>query len=95
VHVAKGLEFDNVFIAGVNEGMLPHERSMTSDSQVEEERRLMYVAMTRAKKMLYILFFSFASRFIYEIPKDLCTFESSGGAYRELSSNDDEIWLEQ
>jgi DNA helicase-2/ATP-dependent DNA helicase PcrA len=95
VHVAKGLEFDNVFIAGVNEGMLPHERSMTSDSQVEEERRLMYVAMTRAKKMLYILFFSFASRFIYEIPKDLCTFESSGGAYRELSSNDDEMWLEQ
>jgi DNA helicase-2/ATP-dependent DNA helicase PcrA len=95
VHVAKGLEFDNVFIAGVNEGMLPHERSMISESQIEEERRLMYVAMTRAKKMLYILFFSFASRFVYEIPRDLCAFESSGGGYRELPTNDDEMWLEQ
>lgn len=94
VHVAKGLEFDNVFIAGANEGILPHERSLVTDSQIEEERRLMYVAMTRARKMLYVLFFSFASRFIYEIPRELCAFESAGGSYRELPRSEDEMWIE-
>src|SRR3989344_7656199 len=47
IHLAKGLEFDNVFIAGANDGLLPHERSLMKSGDLEEERRLMYVAMTR------------------------------------------------
>lgn len=94
IHIAKGLEFDYVFVAGVNEGMLPHERSMESLEQIEEERRLMYVAMTRARAGLYILFHSFPSRFIYEIPRDLCEFTSCDGMMDELPSEDD-MWIER
>ncbi len=54
MHSAKGLEFDAVFVAGVAEGIVPHEKSTKSDYDIEEERRLMYVAMTRAKEHLYI-----------------------------------------
>ncbi len=93
IHIAKGLEFDCVFIIGVNEGMLPHERSVEKPEQVEEERRLMYVAMTRARTMLYILFHSFPSRFLYEIPKDLCSFDSCDGLTNGLPS-EDEMWIE-
>ncbi len=55
VHSAKGLEFPYVFIAGLEEGIFPHNRSLLDRSQLEEERRLMYVAMTRAKDKLYLL----------------------------------------
>ena len=55
IHSAKGLEFDHVFIVGVEEGIFPHINSMDSDEELEEERRLCYVAITRAKKNLYIL----------------------------------------
>lgn len=70
IHLAKGLEFDSVFIAGVAEGLLPHGRSLDSEDAIEEERRLMYVAMTRARKNLFISFHGMPSRFIEEIPQD-------------------------
>ncbi len=55
VHAAKGLEFNTVFIAGLEEGIFPHNRSLLARDELEEERRLMYVAMTRAKERLYLL----------------------------------------
>lgn len=70
IHLAKGLEFDTVFIAGAAEGVLPHIRSMDNDELLEEERRLMYVAMTRARKKLFISFSSIPSRFLSEIPQE-------------------------
>ncbi|MCL5733507.1 MAG: UvrD-helicase domain-containing protein [Patescibacteria group bacterium] len=76
IHLAKGLEFNKVFIAGCAEGLLPHARSISSLSETEEERRLMYVAMTRAKNDLYVSFYGIPSRFISEIPSDLAYFRS-------------------
>jgi DNA helicase-2/ATP-dependent DNA helicase PcrA len=54
VHAAKGLEFDCVFITGLEEGLFPHENSLNSTDGLEEERRLMYVAVTRARRRLYL-----------------------------------------
>ena len=54
IHSVKGLEFDNVFITGLEEGLFPHMNSMNSNSEIEEERRLCYVAITRARNKLYI-----------------------------------------
>jgi len=79
IHTSKGLERENVFIAGVEDGILPHIRTIGNQLELEEERRLMYVAMTRAKEKLYISRaserFQFGeyvrnpkSRFIDEIP---------------------------
>lgn len=56
LHQAKGLEFDCVFIVGVEEGLLPHSRSLDDYLQLEEERRLFYVGITRARKYLYITY---------------------------------------
>jgi len=56
VHSAKGLEFPVVFIAGLEDGIFPHSRSLMDPSELEEERRLMYVALTRAKDKLYLLY---------------------------------------
>ncbi|WDU45889.1 UvrD-helicase domain-containing protein [Taylorella equigenitalis] len=56
VHSSKGLEFDAVFIAGLEQGLFPHDNSISEPGGLEEERRLMYVAMTRARKRLYLLF---------------------------------------
>lgn len=81
VHSAKGLEFPNVFIVGMEEGIFPGARSMDSPEDLEEERRLAYVAVTRAKKRLYITYAqqrmlfgstnrNLVSRFVKEIPAD-------------------------
>ncbi len=80
VHSAKGLEFDAVFITGIEEGLFPHENSASEAEGVEEERRLMYVAITRARKRLYLSFsqtrmlhgqtrYNVKSRFIDELPE--------------------------
>jgi len=81
VHSAKGLEFNNVFIVGLEEGLFPHKNSLMDSEQIEEERRLCYVALTRAKKKLYLVnarkrmifgdtSFNLASRFIEEIDRE-------------------------
>lgn len=81
MHSSKGLEFPNVYLAGMEEGIFPSSRAVGEDSEMEEERRLCYVAMTRAKKKLYIccarqrmLFgrtsINKPSRFVEEIPAD-------------------------
>jgi DNA helicase-2/ATP-dependent DNA helicase PcrA len=80
VHAAKGLEFDAVFITGLEEGLFPHENSMSDHDGLEEERRLMYVAITRARKRLYLSFsqtrmlhgqtrYHVKSRFVEELPE--------------------------
>jgi DNA helicase-2/ATP-dependent DNA helicase PcrA len=82
LHSAKGLEFPLVFITGVEENLFPHKMSMDEPGQLEEERRLCYVGITRAEKKLYITYaesrrlhgsdaFNMPSRFIREIPSDL------------------------
>jgi DNA helicase-2/ATP-dependent DNA helicase PcrA len=84
LHSAKGLEFDAVFLAGLEEGLLPHGRALGSSAEVEEERRLFYVGMTRAKLSLVLsravyrrtygeerLRAALPSRFLTEIPGDL------------------------
>ena len=79
LHAAKGLEFPVVFIVGLEEGVLPHIRSMEDPSEMQEERRLMYVGITRAKERLYLLYAfrrslfgdssaNMPSRFLYDIP---------------------------
>ncbi len=81
VHASKGLEFDCVFIGGLEEGLFPHENSMSSHDGLEEERRLMYVAITRARKRLYLSHsqtrmlhgqtrYNVKSRFFDELPED-------------------------
>lgn len=88
IHLAKGLEFDTVFIAGAAEGLLPHGRSLDNDASLEEERRLMYVAMTRARKNLAISFFGIPSRFIAEIPEECITRAGSGSLPGVLGEED-------
>lgn len=82
VHASKGLEFNAVFICGVEEGLFPHEQSAYENNGVEEERRLMYVAVTRARQRLYLshaqsrmlhgqVRYGIPSRFLDEIPDTL------------------------
>jgi len=63
IHNAKGLEFPNVFLAGLEEGIFPHSRSLLSEAAMEEERRLCYVGMTRAEKRLYVTWARYRRRF--------------------------------
>jgi DNA helicase-2/ATP-dependent DNA helicase PcrA len=94
LHQAKGLEFPVVFMVGMEEGLLPHSRSLDSEDQLEEERRLCYVGMTRAEKRLYLtrafrrsIFGATrpgaASRFLRDIPAELITSgpSSDGGSF--------------
>ncbi len=88
LHSAKGLEFRHVFIVGVEEGLFPHSRSLFDVEKMEEERRLWYVGMTRAKENLYLtyarrrLYFgqrltNVVSRFVSEIPSELLEFSET------------------
>ncbi len=85
VHSAKGLEFHAVFVTGLEEGLFPHENSLSENDGLEEERRLMYVAVTRARQRLYLtrsgsrmlhgqIRYGLRSRFIDEVPENLCRF---------------------
>jgi len=99
VHSAKGLEFHVVFISGLEEGLFPHEQSVTEDDGLEEERRLMYVAITRARTRLYLSYaqsrllhgqtrYGLASRFLDELPKEVLKWLSSPSRARL----DDKAW---
>ena len=90
LHAAKGLEFPVVFITGMEEGLFPHSRSLDDPRQMEEERRLAYVGITRAMKQLYLLSAqrrtvfgstqrSIASRFLQDIPQALVHEDRRGG----------------
>jgi DNA helicase-2/ATP-dependent DNA helicase PcrA len=85
IHAAKGLEFPVVFVVGMEEGLLPHASSLDDPAQLEEERRLFYVALTRAQRGVHLLQASYrrawnatgggSSRFLSEIPADCLTVE--------------------
>ena len=90
LHIAKGLEFPAVFIVGLEDGIFPHYRSMTDSAELEEERRLLYVGITRAQKRLYLchawgrtLFgqtnYNPPSRFLNELPASLLDVREEGG----------------
>lgn len=89
MHSSKGLEFPTVFVLGMEENIFPSQRSMESDAEIEEERRLAYVAITRAKRELYLTYsnqrmlFGMTnrnrkSRFLKELPEELLNEESEG-----------------
>ncbi|HET9805247.1 MAG TPA: UvrD-helicase domain-containing protein [Candidatus Acidoferrum sp.] len=96
LHSTKGLEFDHVFLTGMEEGICPHGRSINEEKGVEEERRLVYVGMTRARKTLTLtravyrrifgneqqLRASMPSRFLAEIPSELV--DTAGGSMSEI-----------
>ena len=106
LHQAKGLEYDAVFLVGLEEGMLPHSRSVDDPTQLEEERRLLYVGMTRARKRLY-MFRAFqrrfhgqsgsqmASRFLQEIPDSLVTTRDIRGHARVADRMPDPMWTKR
>ncbi len=94
VHAAKGLEFNTVFITGLEEGLFPHQNSQRVDGGLDEERRLMYVAITRARRRLYLSFaqrrmmngqvnYSAPSSFLSELPEELLQWLSA----REVPRN--------
>jgi DNA helicase II / ATP-dependent DNA helicase PcrA len=105
IHNAKGLEFPNVFIAGLEEGIFPHSRSLNSQAGIEEERRLCYVGMTRAQKRLYLTSARYRrrfgggqpevclpSRFLNEVPPGL---RERLSPYRQPHTDEVELFAEQ
>lgn len=99
LHIAKGLEFPVVFIVGMEDGVFPHFRSMTDTAELEEERRLAYVGITRAQRRLYLthawsrtLFgqtsYNVPSRFLGEIPKAMLDVRESEGSPRPRQRRD-------
>ncbi len=99
VHASKGLEFKAVFISGLEEGLCPHEQSLYETQGLEEERRLMYVAVTRARQRLYLshaqsrmlhgkVRYGIASRFLEEIPEQLLKHINSKPVARSGGSRD-------
>ncbi len=106
VHSAKGLEFDFVFLAGMEEGLFPHFQSQDSREDMEEERRLCYVGMTRARRKLYITWTPFRrnygpeagrpslpSRFLKEIPAELVEGLDTSASY--VFEDEEEDWGEE
>lgn len=103
VHSAKGLEFDNIFVIGLDDGIFPSSRSFDSEEDMEEERRLAYVAITRAKKRLYLanaaqrMIFgqtqrNVTSRFMREIGSELIEKHDNAAAMKnQLSGNDNAV----
>jgi DNA helicase-2/ATP-dependent DNA helicase PcrA len=101
VHSAKGLEFHTVFLTGLEEGLFPHENCLSEADGLEEERRLMYVAITRARRRLYLSLaqsrmlhgqtrYNIPSRFVSELPSELVHWLSP---YRRRTSDiDDDAW---
>jgi DNA helicase-2/ATP-dependent DNA helicase PcrA len=96
VHAAKGLEFHAVFLSGLEEGLFPHENSRNERDGLEEERRLMYVAITRARRRLYISYaqsrmlhgqfrYGVVSRFLGEIPEQLLKAVNTRRAYTDTA----------
>jgi DNA helicase-2/ATP-dependent DNA helicase PcrA len=103
LHAAKGLEFNQVFIIGLDEGLLPHSRSRDDPEEMAEERRLFYVGMTRAKNQLYLLraerrsnFGSWEygepSRFLADIGQDLILNQGNRSTSRRDARQDDFRW---
>jgi len=97
VHASKGLEFHTVFITGLEEGLFPHQNSIDTDGGLDEERRLMYVAITRARRRLYLSFaqsrmlhgqvnYGMASSFLRELPDNLLHWLTPRFAPRTLSA---------
>ena len=102
MHAVKGLEFDYVFVVGVEEGLFPHLNSMNSEEELEEERRLCYVAITRARKKLYIInsrsrllygkvSSNVPSRFISEIGDELLDQEKKESIFSSKKINREEM----
>ncbi len=103
LHAAKGLEYNQVFIMGLDEGLLPHSRSRDDPEEMAEERRLFYVGMTRAKNQLYLLraerrrtFNSWdygePSRFLADISSDLVSNQGRHSASRRETYESDFVW---
>ena len=97
LHAAKGLEFPVVFLAGMDEGIFPHQRSLTNNKEMEEERRLMYVGVTRAEEKLYLTSakrrqtwgeykYYMPSRFLDEIPPQLVNKTAFSGSTNDSST---------
>ncbi len=99
IHAAKGLEFDTVFMVGMEEGLFPHSRTLMDSEELEEERRLCYVGITRAKQRLYLTYalkrmlygnriHTTISRFISDIPEYLIDYQRSLGLDRGWREED-------
>lgn len=94
IHLAKGLEFKNVFVVGCDEGTLPHHRSYNEAGGIEEERRLMYVAMTRAQDRLFLTYHNMGSRFLYEIPPELIEFTNLQKINNRQEMEEEDNWID-